>query len=250
MDEAQWLTSTDSAAILRRLLEWPANHPTSRHPAASDRQLRLFACACCRQPEVWDGAECRDVYCRDSVIWTGLPRRDCKFCRGAGRTCGLSDPRSRRAVEVAEGMADGTDRLGNMPSGSGGPVWWLGLEDAAESVRRCLLTTTETFGLAPAIQAALLRCICGNPWRPAKLDTHSVFGLDGGPRMTFCPWLTPTVRNLVRTIYNDRDWASLGILADALEEAGCTDTEILGHLRGLGPHARGCWAVDLLLGKE
>jgi hypothetical protein len=40
------------------------------------------------------------------------------------------------------------------------------------------------------------------------------------------------------------------ILADALEEAGCTDAAILSHLRGPGPHVRGCWVVDLLLGKE
>jgi hypothetical protein len=39
------------------------------------------------------------------------------------------------------------------------------------------------------------------------------------------------------------------VLADALEEAGCTDADILGHLRAAAPHARGCWAVDLLLGR-
>jgi hypothetical protein len=46
------------------------------------------------------------------------------------------------------------------------------------------------------------------------------------------------------------DRARLAILADALEEAGCTDQTILGHLRGPGPHVRGCWAVDLILGKS
>ena len=42
----------------------------------------------------------------------------------------------------------------------------------------------------------------------------------------------------------------LPILADALEDAGCGDVDILAHLRGPGPHVRGCWAVDPLLGRE
>jgi hypothetical protein len=46
------------------------------------------------------------------------------------------------------------------------------------------------------------------------------------------------------------DPTRLAVLADAVEEAGCTDADLLGHLRGPGPHVRGCWAVDLLLGKE
>ena len=45
------------------------------------------------------------------------------------------------------------------------------------------------------------------------------------------------------------DPARLAVLADALDEAGCTDADVLNHLRGPGPHVRGCWAVDLLLGK-
>ena len=50
-------------------------------------------------------------------------------------------------------------------------------------------------------------------------------------------------------IYDDRRFQDLPILADALEEAGCTDPEILGHCRGPGEHVRGCWVVDLILGK-
>jgi hypothetical protein len=71
---------------------------------------------------------------------------------------------------------------------------------------------------------------------------------------------TPTITNLAETIYNDREvWNNpasrssfdhLPILADALEEVGCTDADLLAHCRGDGPHARGCWVIDLLLGKE
>jgi hypothetical protein len=55
---------------------------------------------------------------------------------------------------------------------------------------------------------------------------------------------------LAQAIYNDHRFGDLPILADALEEAGCSATDILDHLRGPGPHVRGCWVVDLLLGKS
>ena len=55
---------------------------------------------------------------------------------------------------------------------------------------------------------------------------------------------------IARHIYDDRAFHDLPILADALEDAGCADAAILDHCRGPGPHVRGCWAVDLLLGKS
>jgi hypothetical protein len=51
-------------------------------------------------------------------------------------------------------------------------------------------------------------------------------------------------------IYDERAFDRLPVLADALEDAGCADADLLGHLRGPGPHVRGCWAVDLILGKS
>src|SRR4051812_9910492 len=61
---------------------------------------------------------------------------------------------------------------------------------------------------------------------------------------------TPAVVHLARSIYDDRAFDQLPILADALEDAGCTSREVLEHCRGPGPHVRGCWVVDLVLGKE
>jgi hypothetical protein len=58
------------------------------------------------------------------------------------------------------------------------------------------------------------------------------------------------VPKLARSIYDTRDFDRLAVLADALEDAGCTDAELLGHLRGPGPHVRGCWALDKVLGKS
>jgi hypothetical protein len=50
-------------------------------------------------------------------------------------------------------------------------------------------------------------------------------------------------------MYEGRDFGPMPILADALQDAGCEDVSILGHCRGPGPHVRGCWVVDMVLGK-
>ncbi len=81
---------------------------------------------------------------------------------------------------------------------------------------------------------AFLRDIFGNPFRPVALDPA---------------WRTPAVLSLAQAIYEDRAFEQLPILADALEEAGCASREVLDHCRGPGPHVRGCWVVDLVLGK-
>ncbi|HEY1189755.1 MAG TPA: hypothetical protein VGE74_19055 [Gemmata sp.] len=84
-------------------------------------------------------------------------------------------------------------------------------------------------------QAALVRDIFGNPFRP----------------VTFEPvWRTDTAVALAKQMYDSRDFSPMPILADALQDAGCDSTDILDHCRGDGPHVRGCWVVDLVLGKE
>ena len=85
------------------------------------------------------------------------------------------------------------------------------------------------------VQTDLLRDIFGNPFRPITLD----------PR-----WQTETVVALATGIYAERAFDRMPILADALEEAGCDHADILNHCRGDGPHVRGCWVVDLVLGKQ
>ena len=86
-----------------------------------------------------------------------------------------------------------------------------------------------------------LRDVFGNPFCPARLPPDC---------------LTPVVATLAQAAFDDLlfpsctlDPVRLSILADALEDAGCTDA-ILAHLRSPGPHVRGCWAVDLILGKQ
>lgn len=86
-----------------------------------------------------------------------------------------------------------------------------------------------------AAQSRLLRCIFGTPFRPAG----------------FAPtWRSEAAVALARRMYESRDFAAMPDLADALSAAGCADPDVLAHCRGSGPYVRGCWVVDLLLGKE
>jgi hypothetical protein len=91
-------------------------------------------------------------------------------------------------------------------------------------------------------QAALLRCIFGNPFRPVSISPA---------------WQTPQVVALAQAAYEQRelpagtlDLARPAVLADALEDADCDQADLLSHLRDPVPHVRGCWVIDLLLGKE
>lgn len=94
----------------------------------------------------------------------------------------------------------------------------LGLFDAADERRR---------------QVGFLRDIFG--FRPIAIDPT---------------WLTSPVVDLARTMYNGRDFSPMPILADALEEAGCDNADVLAHCRGDGQHTRGCWVIDAILGKD
>src|SRR5262245_2906259 len=81
-------------------------------------------------------------------------------------------------------------------------------------------------------RCTLLRCIFGNPFKPVTVNPA---------------WLTRNVVELGKAIYDDRAFERMPVLADALEDRGCTSTEMLEHCRGRGEHVRGCWLVYLLL---
>ncbi len=88
---------------------------------------------------------------------------------------------------------------------------------------------------ATMCQLDLLHCVFGNPFRPVEFANS---------------WRSETVVALASGIYAERAFDRLPILADALEEAGCDHPDMLAHCRGPGPHVRGCWVVDLVLGKS
>jgi hypothetical protein len=77
-----------------------------------------------------------------------------------------------------------------------------------------------------------------------------VFGLCGRTAALALPWRTETAVALAALMYESRDFSAMPILADALQDAGCGSADILDHCRGPGPHVRGCWVVDLVLGRK
>jgi len=197
------------------MLEW-----LQRSGAASERKLRLFACACCRRVHHL-----------------------------------LSEPWSREAIDVAERLADGLaaeqeretawdESMRDIEAADmaldGELVWFARLTAhnalAGSAVRAAQLAAStvcrSVSDLSEASQAALLRDIVGNPFQAIPAASN---------------WLTATVVNLTKTIYDNRAFDRLPELANALEQAGCTNHEILDHCRQPSPHVRGCWVVDLVL---
>jgi hypothetical protein len=105
---------------------------------------------------------------------------------------------------------------------------------AAADPAGCRLVAATGREVVP-VAAALLRDTFGDRFRPVAFSPE---------------WRTDTALSLVRQIYDSRDFGAMPILADALQDAGCDNGNILNHCRGPGPHVRGCWVLDLVLGKE
>jgi hypothetical protein len=234
MTEAEWLKCTDPEPMLKFL-----------RGKASERKLRLFAAVCCRR------------------IWPQL-----------------TDARSRHAVELAERSADEpvTDTELDAVSAEAEEAFEESLMDdegkwVSDDDPRPAAASAASYASSPgrlgaehfsvileaawavspvgavqerAAQAAMLRDLFGNPFHsPTPIDPNPLTRNDG------------TVMKLADAAYEERSLPSgelaharLAVLADALEDAGCTDVDILAHCRGPGPHVRGCWVIDLLLGKE
>ena len=232
MTEAGWLAGAEPWPLVLHLAPWSQ----AGSGRAGDRKLRLWGCGCVRR--VWDR---------------------------------VTDPASRAAVEVAERFSDGlatprelkaawraADGVAKRllaPSGR----WGRDEQVAANAALAAYYSATANvkgsavgaYGSAAGViyhagtrpeylaelaaQAGLVRCVFGNPFRPVVVDPD---------------WRTATVLAVAEAIYADRKWDRLSVLADALEDAGCTDPDVIGHCRGDGPHARGCWVVDLALGRN
>jgi hypothetical protein len=218
MDEQEWLTSTDIQAMLR----------VAQDHRVSPRKLRLLACA---------------------------------VLRAAGAVAAVSD--NRHALQIAEDFADGLltpDALQRehviiRPAPLGEFVL---RPDPLHAVGSVLAIDPLGDGGREAAPA-LLRDLVGNPFRRVvgaaflcgDALNHPILPGDTPLGCSWCDALrTPTVLSIARTIYDDRTYADLTVLADALEDAGCYTHHLRDHLRSPGPHARGCWALDLILGKE
>jgi hypothetical protein len=198
----------------------------------SERKLLLFAVACCRRAwqalQAGDERACPVVEIAEryadgrpgglSELWAALS------ARRKGRP-GRPRRESREAMEAVGGL--GID-----------PAWPAAVHVSAGAQA---LVSPDGVGAEQRAQAALLRDIFGNPFRPSAIEPA---------------WRTPDVLRLAEAAYEERslpsghlDNTNLAVLADALEEIG-SPGPLLEHLRSPGPHVRGCHAVDAVLGKE
>jgi hypothetical protein len=215
MTEADWL----ACANAKRLLNHIPYH-------VSKRKWRLLAAAFCRR------------------IWPLL-----------------TDERSKRAVEAAEKWADGLIQLKELKlAQTAAQPYQLGLahvmlQEAPGAAYGSAIpskhsTVSTAFYAREAVEVAggsgleeernqcdLIRDILGYPYRSVTI------------MQTIRVWNEGTVVKLAQSIYDERAFDRLPILADALEDAGCTNADILNHCRQPGEHVRGCWVIDLLLGK-
>jgi hypothetical protein len=154
------------------------------------------------------------------------------------------DDLGRAAVELAEAFADGHADAQQLRAarlactGSGGQSsWYAAVTDPAIAARNAafsVLAGVTRPDRERRAQADLLRDIFGDICRPVTFDPS---------------WQTAAVTALAERMYADREFGAMSDLGDALQDAGCEDAAVLEHCRGEGPHSRGCWVVDLVLGK-
>jgi hypothetical protein len=208
--ELEWLTSDRPLSML---------HMVGR--AATARRLRLAAVGAVQIT----GGELTDIRSLHAVAVAEL------VADGGG----TDDTRRAARTHADDAMDDSADDtcLSTAASATVAPDPFEAAYFALEYVAQYHMPDTGLFPVGRLTE--LLRDIFGNPFRPVTIARSC---------------RTPTVVALAKAIYADRAFDRLPILADALEEAGCDDTEVLAHCRGDGPHVRGCFVVDLLLDKR
>jgi hypothetical protein len=223
MTKAQWLKCGDPDKLLE-LLSKPMK----------ERKLRLFATACVRR--VWEMLP--DKLFRDAVIATEqyaddeITHKRCVALKNRCKQLTSTPHWNRRAApETSTAALAATDCLTQEPLAAAvGGAWYAALAEArTDSAKGRLWEAVR------AEQVNLLREIFGNPFQKPRFNKK---------------WRTDTVVTLARQMYEARDFSAMPILADALQDADCQNEDILNHCRGGGPHVRGCWVVDLVLGKE
>jgi hypothetical protein len=112
----------------------------------------------------------------------------------------------------------------------------------------CPSSRRDKYAHLKTVGLGLLKLVAGHPNFCETPDTHAPISVHVVPFNE--EWRTSTAIALAQQMYDSRDFSAMPILADALQDAGCDSADILDHCRGAGPHVRGCWVVDLVLGKS
>lgn len=247
MTEDEWLACKEPYPMLEFL-----------RGKTSERTFRLFAVACCRR--IWPlledersrrAVEVLERYADQRASVAELTEA-ARAAHAASEELGESDNRhAARAVANAvfadtpdvvtdddedDDEDDPVDIVSNAKDAAYAAAFATGYAAHGEEAEADDAWYATTKG-EEALQATLVRCLAGDPFRSSRSLADDL------PR-------TPEAVDLAREIYDERDFASMPRLGAALEQAGCTAPEILSHCCRPGPHARGCWVVDSLLGKS
>jgi hypothetical protein len=221
MTEAEWLAATDPPSMLRALRR-----------AGSDRKARLLMVAACRRGE----------YLLDEPEYLALLGAVERVAEGELSPASLARYRTNcPPVQFGEQQLWEEDSEELNQSNLIKHAVWLSGGSNLRYLEACLLEAAQGLRRRPAIheelrdQCRLIYDIFGNPFRPVPFSPE---------------WRTETAVALAAQMYESRDFSAMPILADALQDAGCENGDILDHCRGPGPHVRGCWVVDLILGKS
>jgi hypothetical protein len=236
MTEKEWQTCREEWSWLLCHVD---EYGGVRRSKGGRRKLRLFGCACVRR--VW--RLLRDPRSRRAVEVAEL------YVDGLASSAELRDAeREAKAVSVEAERQAKNARTTKDPAAARSSAAWAAWCVALPSVWSAGCSAPSGAEIAVwftkrgeqrKAHCALLRDIFGNPFRPAPV-------ID--PR--WLAWNDGAVLRLARSLYDGGKFTRLGELADLLRKAGCKDAQLLRHLRSPGPHVRGCWALDALLGKE
>jgi hypothetical protein len=197
--------------------------------AMSPRKFRFLVCACCAS--VWDelslapAREAAETLERYADGLASVLERDAAYAKVRQLAAQLSS----LEYETAGGW-------GNVIRTQASAL--DGLSSALDPLRLAPVYFDWRGSLLREPHCHLLRCLVGNPFRPVAVDP------------VWLAWNGACVPRLAREIYEQRRYEDLPVLADALEDAGCTDHTLLDHCRRATVHARGCHVLDLLLGKR
>lgn len=231
MTESQWDTSNEPNEMLA----------TIQNREVRERKLRLFAVACCRRVThlLSDESERIVRACEALVDHAGNPTDIAAAVDAVDSIYvvagGIFNPAEEAVLrlplyEPGDGLPFTMADAEKVCAAASAAVGYRALGKEAPLRDRRRAAAPER-----AAQAALLREVLGDPFRPVVLDPS---------------WLTSTVTALARGIYEERAFDRLPLLMDALMDAGCNEENLLNHCRAVGVHTRGCWVVDLVLGKE
>ncbi len=246
MSEALWFRASDPLELLAAL--YPMRTLGSTQPQS--RQSRLYLLACARKQWARLPSVCR-VIVELAEVYADAPRAELAICAAVGPVAehlmnSAGDPDDLRSAEL--------DLLTASVAGHFGPDL-----DRARRAARDLdgagpgpaFTADEWRGVAALLFLAFEPKTPTYPWVPPELhDIELLREVHGNPfrHVPFSPaWRTDTAVTLARQMYEAREFSAMPILADALQDAGCDDEDVLDHCRGGGPHARGCWVLDRVL---